>query len=410
MGSVLDWLLTAASAYLTGLLLNLTPCVYPMISVTVSLFRTHAKQGQAPPFINALAYVAGLAVFYSILGFVSSLGVFFFGGYFQSPWVLTLLSALLFLLALSMFGLFSLQLPGWLLRLAQGPSKKAGHFAGLFLSGFLVGIFAAPCIGPPMVALMSLVAMKGDPLFAMWLFFILALGLGTPYLVLGAFSGAIERLPRSGVWLVWVEHLFGVILFSLSGLYLILAWAPFLAPFWLPVSLIAGGLYVGLAEKSDRDHAFIQTVRKTLSVLAVAGGVLVFLVLFRERVKWEMYSPEKVAEAGLQGQPVAIDFYADWCLVCHELENLTFTNSEVVKALNSFKRLKADMTDPEAAQSVEAALKYRIFGVPTLIFLDRSGKEIKKARIEGFVSPREMVSIVDSVKASLGEAVVSESA
>ncbi len=410
MTSIFDFLLTSASAYLTGLLLNLTPCVYPMISITVALFRSQTRQSGTSPLAHALIYVGGLAAFYSLLGLVSSLGIFFFGGYFQSPWVLTLLSGMMFLLALSMFGLFSLRLPGWILSRAQGSSSNRGRFAGLFLSGFVVGIFAAPCIGPPIVALMSLVAMKGEPVFAMWLFFVLAIGLGTPYLILGAFSGAIEKLPRAGQWLVWIEHLFGAILFSLSGLYLILAWAPFLEPFWLPFALVAGGIYMGFFEKPGMVQPSFETIRKAISFLAMAAGILVFSLIFRERVTWEAYSPEKIEAAGRQGQMTMIDFYADWCLVCHELDNLTFTNSEVIKALEPFRRLKVDMTDPDAPASMQAALRYRIFGVPTVIFVDPHGNEVEKARIEGFVSPKELIAVIRSLASSPSGRLIDESA
>jgi thiol:disulfide interchange protein DsbD len=213
MQNFLDHFYLFISVYLTGLALNLTPCVYPMMSVTVSLFGFQQEDNRAKSFLRALLYVMGLATMFSALGFSAAVGGAIFGQWLQNPVVLTVIGIFILALSLSMLGLYSFHLPTGLVNsLAK---KRAVNWAGMYFAGLVAGIFAAPCIGPPIIALMTVLATKGNSGFAFWVFFTMALGLGTPYLILGTFSGLLKKLPKSGVWLVWVERFFGVILLSI---------------------------------------------------------------------------------------------------------------------------------------------------------------------------------------------------
>lgn len=210
--------------FLIGLALNLTPCVYPMLSVTVSLFGTQTQDRISTAFLRSVVYVLGIATMYTVLGVSAALSGGLFGSWLQSPWVLGGIGALLFALALSSFGAYQIQVPYWVTSRLGGQTSTG--LIGLYLSGLVVGVFAAPCIGPPVIALLTLVGAKGDPVFGFQAFFSLSIGLGFPYLILGTFSGLLKKIPKSGAWMVWVERFFGVVLTGAALFYAALAFAP----------------------------------------------------------------------------------------------------------------------------------------------------------------------------------------
>ncbi|MCX6141661.1 MAG: protein-disulfide reductase DsbD family protein, partial [Ignavibacteriales bacterium] len=237
--------------FVIGLALNLTPCVYPMLSVTVSLFGAQTETNTVKVFLKAVTYVLGIATMYTVLGVSAALSGTLFGSWLQSPWVLGGIGVLLLGLSLSSFGLYQIQMPYWLTNKLGGTTGTG--LISLYLSGLVVGVFAAPCIGPPVIALLTLVSSKADPVFGFWVFFTLSLGLGFPYLILGTFSGMIKQIPRSGAWLVWVERVFGVILSAAGLFYLSLAFLPKLSAFVIPAALILGGIYLGFLERPGKE-------------------------------------------------------------------------------------------------------------------------------------------------------------
>lgn len=352
-----DISLALAGIFLMGLGLNLTPCVYPMLSVTVSLFATGRQQSHFQAFIKAVVYVLGIATMYSTLGALAAVTGGLFGGVLQNRFVLTAISIFFVILSLSMFGVYTFQMPAFIRDKAQ-KMGKVGGFLGLYLSGVVVGVFAAPCVGPPIIALLTYVGSIGNPWHGFLIFFVLSLGLGTPYLLLGTFSGLIRYIPKSGVWMVWVEKFFGVVLLLFAAFYLILAWKPHLLTL------------VGPAPK--------------------------------EAVQWESYSGQKVASAASEKKPALLDFYADWCIPCHELDRFTYTDPNVIQALEGFRRFKVDLTRADATETTQIAEKFNIQGIPTIVFLNEDGAEVKDARIVGFVPPKEFLASVFKVVESRG--------
>ena len=383
-----------------GLALNLTPCVYPMMGVTISLFGGGVgggglgapAAGGVKALPRAIVYVLGIALMYSSLGVAAALTGSLFGGWLANPWVLGAIGLLLLAMALSMFGFYELTVPSGVLS-KLGGAAGASLF-GTFLAGLLVGVFAAPCIGPPIIALLGYVGSKGDPVFGFWAFFVLSMGLGLPYLVLGVSSGLLTKLPRSGSWMEWVKHLLGVVLLGVAAFYLCLAIAPSKLAWVVPAALGLGGLYLGFLEPTGRDR---PTFRRFKWAVGVAGIVAAVLVVFERpapAVTWQAYSDAAVAEARAQGRPVVLDFSADWCVPCHELEQNTFTDRGVAEALEPFTRLKVDFTREDAPQTVELRRRYTITGVPTILFLGPDGREVPAARIVGFLGPRAFVERV----------------
>ncbi|MDZ7694995.1 MAG: cytochrome c biogenesis protein CcdA [Balneolaceae bacterium] len=362
-----------------------------MLSVTVSLFGGQAEQQTKTrkTFMMASIYVLGIVSMYSVLGVAAAYTGSLFGSWLQSSAVLASVGIILLALALSMFGLYELQPPQWVLQ-KLGSTQGAVGPAGHFLSGIMVGVFAAPCIGPPVIALLTFVGAQGDPLFGFFVFFVMALGLGLPYLLLGTFSSLLSKLPRSGQWMVWVKKVFGVVLIGAALFFLALAWLPKYVLYTLPPTLILGGIYLGFLESSGRNMKIFPRVKQVIGIAAMIGGVFIIINLTKPTVNWESYHPNKLKQATAADTPVVLDFYADWCVPCLELDRITFTDPEVIESLQPYRTIKVDLTDYESPEAEAIRKKFDVKGVPTIIFLNENGKEIKGVRIVGFVGPGEI--------------------
>lgn len=384
--------------FVIGLALNLTPCVYPMLSVTVSLFGSQSETNALRVFLKAVIYVLGIATMYTVLGVSAALSGTLFGSWLQSPWVLGGIGVLLLGLSLSSFGLYQIRMPYWLTSKLGGTTGTG--IISLFLSGLVVGVFAAPCIGPPVIALLTLVSSKADPVFGFWVFFTLSIGLGFPYLILGTFSGMLKKIPRSGAWLVWVERTFGVILSAAGLFYLSLAFVPKMSAYVIPAALILGGLYLGFLERSGEGKKGLQRFKWAFGVLAVAFGVVSANALREPGMSWEDFSDARAVDAKSQSKPVLMDFYADWCIPCLELDHKTFTDPDVITATKDFVRLKVDLTHFDSPESEALRKKFNIAGVPTIVFLDRNGQEVASSRVIGYLSPRDFIDRAKPVLAA----------
>jgi len=388
-----NFLIALLGIFVIGLALNLTPCVYPMISVTVSLFGAKQEKNTWKVFGQAVVYVLGIATMYSALGVMAALSGGLFGSWLQSPWMLGFIGFLMIGLALSMFGLYEIQVPYWLTS-KIGTGNTTGTI-GTYISGMVVGIFAAPCVGPPIIALLAYVGTVGDPLFGFWIFFVLSLGLGLPYLILGTFSGLMQKMPKSGVWMDWVKKVFGIILIGVGGFYFGLVFFPQVVEWVIVATLIAGGVYLGFLERSGSGKRGFQMVKYTTGIVAIVIGGLLTLNLQKEGIIWESYESDKIELAAENNQPVIIDFYADWCIPCKELDRATFTDKGVIDATEPMKRLKVDLTNFDSPESEALRQKYNIAGVPTIVFLDETGVEVQQARVIGFLKPAEFLKRVE---------------
>jgi len=380
--------------FLIGLGLNLTPCVYPMLSITISLFGTekHRQEHRAVAFLKACIYVLGISTMYSLLGLSAAFTGEVFGSLLQHKWVLVSIALLLVALSLSMFGFFTFQMPSWLIQ-RLGAQKRA-DFIGIYVSGLLVGIFAAPCIGPPVIALLTFVGTRGDPWFGFWVFFVMSLGLGFPYLILGTFSGWIHKLPKSGVWMIWVEHLFGVILLTVAAFYLMTAFKPDFIR-WLPaLALLGGGVALGFVDKTGEQSVRFTRFKRVAGILALAFGISMIAQGPKQSIAWEPFSSAALEDSKVAGEPVILDFYADWCIPCHELDHYTYTDPHVIETLQSFRKLKIDLTQISSPESVKVIDRFDILGVPTIVFLDPMGQEVPETRIPGFIQPEDLVELI----------------
>lgn len=380
--------------FLIGLTLNLTPCVYPMLSVTVSLFGGQEETNPLRALGKASLYVAGIVTMYSGLGILAAYTGQLFGGWLQSAWVTGGIGALLVVLAASIFGAFELQLPASV-QTRLGNAQRAAGPTGTYLSGLLVGVIAAPCIGPPVIAVLAFVGQEGDPVLGLATMSVMALGLGLPYLILGTFSGLLARLPQSGTWMVQVKKIFGLVLLGAGGFYLGLAVAPDWAYYAVPAVLVFGGAYLTYLALRVRPGGTAKNALRVGTGLAgaaaLAGAAWFVQVLQAEGVSWTSYSDEVVAKAQSQGRPVVLDFTANWCIPCQELDRITFTDDQVVEAMEDVRPVKVDLTETGTPRTERLRSKYDVAGVPTIVFLDENGEEVTTARTVGFVGPDEFL-------------------
>ena len=381
----LGWFL---ALFVGGLLLNLTPCVFPMLGVTVSIFGVRRKEPLPKVLTTAILYVLGICVTYTALGVVAALTGGLFGSALQSIWVNVVLGGLMLVLSLGMFGLYEMQPPSWLMDRLGG--AQATNFAGAFVSGLGVGIIAAPCVGPFVVAVLALIAQKGDVAFGTRTMFTLSLGLGFPYLFLATFSNLIQALPRSGDWMVWVKHTFGTAMATFGLYYLCVGFVPALAPWMVPLALAAGGLYLGFIDSHAGAKGAFKLFTQIAGGAALFAGVVVGVQMYQAAARtltFRPYDPTAVAASVAAGRPVMLDFSADWCLPCHELELNTFANARVVAEARRFDRYHVDLTKYDAPASEASRKRYDIRGVPTVVFLGAGGREVADARVEGFMAP-----------------------
>jgi thiol:disulfide interchange protein DsbD len=293
-----------------------------------------------------------------------------------------------------MFGLYELQPPAWMMQ-KLGKTQQTTGYIGHFLSGLLVGVFAAPCIGPPVIALLAFVGAQGSPVFGFFVFFVMALGLGIPYLFLGTFSGYLNKMPKSGVWMVWVKKLFGVVLVGVALFYLALAFFPHYTMYSVLVTLVAGGIYLGFLESSANDKKIFRWIKYATGITTLIGALLLFQNLQKEGITWQEYDADLIEETN---KPVILDFYADWCIPCIELERQTYTDAEVITSTEDFLLMKVDLTRYDSKQSEKLRKQYDIAGVPTVIFLDSDGNEIREARVVGFLGPEAFLKKVKTAK------------
>jgi thiol:disulfide interchange protein DsbD len=382
---------TLGLAMIVGLALNLTPCVYPLISVTVGYFGGQAGASRGRTALLAVTYVLGIAITFSTLGVTAALSGELFGAALQQPAVLIGLALLMAALAASNFGLYQFRMPSMLTRVA---GRASAGVAGALAMGLTMGVVAAPCIGPGLVALLLLVAARQDALLGFALFFAVAVGMGAPYVVLAMAAGSIRALPRSGAWLQWVEHLFGFLLLGLA-LYFV---SPVLGNDVSRVAFVlliaVGGFTLGFLERpAAAARGFVALQR------ALGAGALLFAAALalpgpgESTVTWQPFTPDALAAAHAAGKPAIVDFTASWCLPCRENDAVTFTDEAVGAAARRFVMLRADVT--EANDRVDDWMqRYAIRGVPTIIFYSPAGAEA--ARVVGFVEPSRFLSLMEA--------------
>lgn len=402
-----------------GLLLAFTPCIFPMIPILSGIIVGHGhKITSYHAFMLSLVYVLAMSATYAVLGVIAGSFSFNLQAASQNVWVITAFSGVFVLLALSMFGFYELQLPAsWQTRLNQlGNKQKHGSLIGAGVMGMLSAIIVGPCVAPPLAGALIYISQTGDAILGGAALFALGLGMGAPLLVIGTSAGKL--LPRAGAWMVTIKKIFGVVMLGvaiwfmervLPGPVTLLLWSAL---------VIVTALYMGALD-TLLPGARWQKLWKGLGMIMLIYGVILVVGaasgsndVFRPlqgmayqsetagKLPFEMIKTvddldRRLADAEFNNRPVMLDFYADWCITCKEMEKYTFPKPEVHAALQDVILLKADVT---ANDEYDQALmkRFGIIGPPAILFFVR-GEEHRGYRLVGFVKAGDFVEHIKQV-------------
>ena len=380
--------------FLGGLALNLTPCVYPLIPITVSFFGAQSSGSKSQSILMGIFYALGMSVTYSFLGVFAALTGSLLGTALQNPVVIIVIALILFALGTSMFGLFEIKVPQSLA--LMGNKNRSGYF-GSVLMGLTVGFIAAPCIGPFVLSLLVYVGKIGNAFTGFLLFFVLSLGLGFPYIFLAASSSSISKLPRSGEWMEGVKIIFGLILFGMA----LNTMAPLIPDnvfkIIFPLYIILSGVYLILIDKKGKSSPVYSKVKYIIAIFAIIFGTWNLKPKdAASEVNWTVLNSVESIESRIKSEskPVMIDFYADWCAQCKELDEYTYTDPEIVELSESLNNIKIDLTKENSSITE----KYDIKGLPVVIFMNESGEEYKDLRVTGFLNPEDFREKINSLQ------------
>lgn len=396
-----------------GLLLAFTPCVLPMIPILSSLIVGQGESmSTAKAFRLSLVYVLVMASTYAVVGIIVGLSGYNVQAFLQNPWVLSSIAVLFIALSLSMFGFYELQMPASVqTKLTQWSNKQGGgQVTGVAAMGFISTLIVGPCVTAPLAGALIYIAKTGDALIGGAALFALGLGMGAPLLLIGTSAGKL--VPRAGAWMNATKHIFGILMLAMA-IYMVSRFLPVAVTMALyGILALMSGIYLGATDTVNRDSSGWQRFGKgagivvaiyglALLVGALAGGSSYTTPLRNIAASSEsaiasheglVFLPVKgldgleqvVTQARSQGRPLMLDFYADWCISCKEMEAYTFTDSDVQAQLKNVILIQADVTANDAAD--QALLKqFDLFGPPGIIFFNKAGDELPAARLVGFV-------------------------
>jgi len=419
------WLIVA-TFFGFGLLLALTPCVFPMIPILSGII---AGQGRditpRKAFVLSLVYVLAMALTYTVAGVLAGL----FGGNlqaaFQNPWILSSFSLVFVALALSMFGFYELQLPSSLQsRLTEISNKQqGGTLAGVAIMGLLSALIVGPCVAPPLAGALIYIGQTGDVLLGGMALFALSMGMGVPLIAIGTSAGKL--LPRAGAWMDSIKAVFGVLLLAVAIVLLERIVPAAVAMLLWGALMISSAVYLGALRDLPVEAGGWQRLWKSLGVVLLIYGALMLVgaaaggkdtvqplrgLTFGgggggaqqhhptfQRIKSEADLERELAAASSKGQPVMLDFYADWCVSCKEMERYTFSDPGVQQALSGFVLLQADVTENDEQDQALLQGRFGLPGPPAIIFYGSDGQERRNHRVVGFMPADEFAAHVRSV-------------
>ena len=397
------WFLAFGLAFVQGILTSLTPCVYPLIPITMSIFGARGENvSRGRAMFLATMYVGGIGVMYASLGVSSALAGKAFGTFMANRFIIIPLVLLFSAMAASMFGAFEMSLPTSLqTRLSAIGGKGIG---GAFAMGLVGGIIAAPCTGPVLATMLAYVATTRSVVLGGSLLFTYALGMGVLFFAIAAFA---MSLPKSGPWMEAIKSIFGVMM-TVAALYFARNVVPQLAalamhtrPFlYTCAALLVAGVAIGGIHLSFHDTRGKQ-VRKAIGLTAVVLGIFGMIswtltppptTAHTAPLNWIHGEAAGMAAARAAHKPAVIDFFADWCIPCKEMDVKTFSNEEVAKELARFQLVKMDCSSDDDPTVKETTARYHADTLPTIVLMGSDGKVAVK--IDHFTKPDELLPLL----------------
>ena len=399
------WVISTFFIY--GVLLSLTPCIFPMIPILSGLIVAKGSNSLKSGFIISLIYVLSMSVTYAIAGVIASFLGASIQGLLQTPAVLIIFSILFIILALSMFGLFEFEMPKRLQSYINAKSSKFGHISGVIFMGVTSALIVGPCVAAPLAGALLYIANSGDMVVGGVALFVMSFGMGLPLLAIGL--GASKFLPKPGEWMVRIKILFGFIMLAMA----IWVVSPLITDEFAMVSYaILGVILASLFGAFESAISATQRVIKAISIIIFTISIVVILDFSvnklapnlkpisqiaqpKNELKFEYVTNLKELKNIIKSSqtPLFIDFWASWCVNCKELENEVFTKDEIREKLNNFRLIKIDLSQ-NSIENQELMREYQIFGPPVLLIYNKG--ELK-SQITGLISSDELLKSLSQI-------------
>jgi thiol:disulfide interchange protein DsbD len=420
--------MTLLSFFGFGVLLSLTPCIFPMIPILSGIIVGHGQRVTVRRgFALSLSYVVASALTYTVFGVLAAL----FGSnlqiIFQQPWVIVLFSGVFVVLSLSMFGFYHLELPKSLQATLLNSSElhRDGSLLGAAIMGALSSLIIGPCVAAPLAGALIFIGQSGDVLLGGSALFVMGLGMGLPLLILGASAGKL--LPKAGTWLNATKAVFGVLMLSVALWMLTRILPAEISMLLWAILLIISSVYLHALDPLPVSSTGWAKLFKGIGVVMLLYGVLLVMgyglgntnplsplvgehslsgannasikssKINFQRVTTLVELTQKLAQATANHQRVMLDFYADWCISCKEMEAYTFTNAQVKSALDEFVLLQVDVTQ-NSADDQALLKKFNLIGPPAIMFFDNTGHELSHQRVIGYQQAEQFLQTLHQVK------------
>lgn len=434
-----------------GLLMSLSPCIYPMIPITLAVIGTQSKEkGIMHGLIMSLTYVIGMALVYAIIGYLSATVASGITAFMQSPVVMVPIALLLIVLSFSMFGAYELQAPQFMRDKLGGAGGNRSGLLGVFIMGMVAGLIASPCVGPFLGGLLLMLSTTGDGLLAFVSLFTFGMGMGVLLIGVGTFPALLGSLPSAGGWMESLNKAMGLLLVGMA-LYFLRPGSVIPAEYFYPLLgtiLVVVSVFVGAFDKITDTFGWWDRVRKALGILALVSGLVFFVGANLQygflgdaiesimpeaapaytavagnnpqaavatsvpapplpaKVQWEkIHTGENVqafldtkrAEAISSGKPIMIDFWAQWCVYCKKLDKAVWNKPEVVRESLRFVTIKIDATKADDDEMTAIKDEFKVPGLPRVIFIDSRG-EILHGSSSAFKPAAEMLEVMKSIR------------
>jgi thiol:disulfide interchange protein DsbD len=402
-------------AFVTGLLLSFSPCTYPMIPITVSIFAGQ-QRSIGKGFVLSLFYVGSMAAVYGIMGLIVASVGGVFGAWLASTPVVIGITVVFVIFALSMFGLYELQVPAWL-RQRLGARASAGGVGGSIILGVVAALVVSPCVGPFVAGILLYIATSGSPLIGFAVLFVFALGLGTLYVIVGTFSSAINALPGSGMWMEAVKKFFGYVLLLMAVFFLRAIVPTTITAIATGLILIAFAVFWGGLDRLTGESKFFPRLKKFLGIVALIVATYLLLGALIQSglilpplqellpsgsgqtgenepdlIAWQSDLEQGLQQARTAGRPVLIDTWATWCANCRVLDKKTFHNVQVAAEARRFLPIKVQLEKSDSPITKDFMTRFglKFYSLPTTLLIDSSGKV--QRIMQGVVEPAEMLT------------------
>lgn len=415
---------TLVSFFGFGLLLSLTPCVFPMIPILSGIIvgKGHSIN-TARAFLLSLSYVVASAFTYTIFGVLAAVFGSNLQAVFQEPWIIALFSGIFVLLSLSMFGFYSLELPDFIRAKLHNSSEKHrdGSILGAAIMGALSSLIVGPCVAAPLAGALIYIGQTGDVALGGSALFVMGMGMGVPLLVMGASAGKL--LPKAGTWLNATNAVFGVLMLGVAVWMLSRILPPEITMLLWALLLILPAIYLNAVDSLPEHSSGWRKLWKGVGITMLAYGLLLLIgfsignsnplkplqgfgitaakandegIRF-ERVASLAELENRIKQANANNQPVMLDFYADWCISCKEMEAYTFTDAKVKQTLAGFVLLQADVTK-QSEEDKALLTKFNLIGPPAILFFDGSPQEKQALRVIGYQDALTFIKTLKQVK------------